>query len=191
MLICMRTGALGVSALFICVYSLPRWGARTEGAEEWTWEAEGRGLVPLGFLFSLEKNVVGIFFFSCLDLMPLFKERGKLRRDSDTPGPPRLSVGTAVAPELAVRSRPRTVGSRALHLMRLGCLSHPGAPVASLSSPSHAPTRGLNAHNPASLPTHWNAQERSAATSSPSPRHAPSVSNSGMRAAGVGGWGPC
>lgn len=48
----------------ICVYSLPRWGARTEGAEEWTWEAEGRGLVPLGFLFSLEKNVVGIFFFS-------------------------------------------------------------------------------------------------------------------------------
>lgn len=60
----MRTGALGVSALFMCVYSLLRWGARTEGAEEWTWEVEGRGLVRLGFLFSLEKNVVEIFFFS-------------------------------------------------------------------------------------------------------------------------------
>lgn len=123
--------------------------------------------------------------------MPLFKERGKPRRDSDTPGPPRLSVGAAVAPELAVRSWPRTVGFRALHLMRLGCLPHPGALVASLPSPSHAPARGRNRHDLASLSTHWNAQKRSAATSSPSPRHAPSVTNSGMRAAGVGGWGPC
>ncbi|MEJ1275208.1 5-hydroxytryptamine (serotonin) receptor 3A [Cricetulus griseus] len=120
-----------------------------------------------------------------------FYERGKLRRDSSAPGPPRLSVGAAVAPELAVRSRPRTVGSRALHLMRSGCLSHPGAPAASLPSPSHAPARARNAHDSASLWTHRNAQTRSAATSSPPPRHAPSVSNSGTPAAGAGGRRPC
>lgn len=121
-----------------------------------------------------------------MDLMPPFKERGTLRRDSDAPGPPRLSVGAAVAPELLVRSRPRTVGSRALHLMRSRCLSHPGARAVSLPSLSHAPARARNAHDTARLRTHQNAQTRSAATSSPPPLHASSTS-----AAGAGGRGTC
>lgn len=71
----------------------------------------------------------------------------ELRRVSRAPGPPRLSAGPAVAPELAVRSGPRSVGAPALHLMHSGCVSQPGAPAARSHSPSNAPARARNAHH--------------------------------------------
>lgn len=50
-----------------------------------------------------------------------------------------------MAPELAVRSRPRSVGAPALHLMHAGCLCHHGAPAAGSRSPWRTPARALNA----------------------------------------------
>lgn len=70
----------------------------------------------------------------------------ELRRVFRAPGPPRLSAGPAVAPELAVRFRPYSVGVPALHLMRSGCLSHPGALAARTRSPWNTPASAQNAH---------------------------------------------
>lgn len=70
----------------------------------------------------------------------------ELRRVFRAPGPPRLSAGPAVAPELAVRFRPSSVGVPALHLMRSGCLSHPGALAARTRSPWNTPASAQNAH---------------------------------------------
>lgn len=58
-------------------------------------------------------------------------------------------------------------GCSALHLMRLGCLSHRGARAARSHRPSNTPARARNAHNLAGQQTCWNAQTRSAPTGSP------------------------
>lgn len=79
-----------------------------------------------------------------------------------------------------MRSRPRPVGSRALHLMHSGCLFFSTLARRLRACPAHRtlPHALENAHDPASLRTHRNARTRSAAASSPPPRHAPSVSYS-------------
>lgn len=79
----------------------------------------------------------------------------ELRRVSRAPGPPRLSAGPAVAPELAVRLRPHSVGVPALHLMRSGCLSHPSAPAARSHGPWSTPTRARDEHGFAGPRTRW------------------------------------
>lgn len=122
--------------------------------------------------------------------MPPFKERGKLRRDSGAPGPPRLSVGTVREAGARCALPAAHGGFPALHLMHSGCLSHPGAPQACPAPRTLPHALEMRTILPACGP-HRNAQERTAATSSPPPRHAPSVSDSGTPAAGAGGRGPC
>lgn len=96
-------------------------------------------------------------------------------------------AGPAVAPELAVRSGPRSVGAPALHLMHSGRVSQPRAPVARWHSPSNAPARARNAHSLGGPRTHGNARTRRAAIHSPAPRDARSVPRPGTLpvAAGV------
>lgn len=115
--------------------------------------------------------------------MPPFKERGKLRRDSGAPGPPRLSVGTARGAGARCALRAAHGGFPALHLMHSGCLSHPGAPQACPAPRTLPHALEMRTILPACGP-HRNAQTRTAATSSPPPRHAPSVSDSGTPEAG-------
>lgn len=148
--------------------------------------------LTLGFV-SLWETWWALFFLIGLDPSVLGGGAAvaELRKVSRAPGPPRLSAGPAVAPELAVRSRPRLVGDPALHLMRSGRLSHPGAPAARSHSPSNTPARAQNAHNLAGPRTHWNAQTRSVRTHSPAPWDARSVPGPGMPAAGARGRGPC
>lgn len=148
--------------------------------------------LTLGFV-SLWETWWALFFLIGLDPSVLGGGAAvaELRKVSRAPGPPRLSAGPAVAPELAVRSRPRLVGDPALHLMRSGRLSHPGAPAARSHSPSNTPARAQNAHNLAGPRTHWNAQTRSVRTHSPAPWDALSVPGPGMPAAGARGRGPC
>lgn len=114
----------------------------------------------------------------------------ELRRVSRAPGPPRLSAGPAVARELAVRSGPRSVGAPALHLMRSGCVSQPGAPAARSHSPSNAPARARNAHHLAGPRTHRNAQTRGAAIHPPAPRDARNAPRPGTLPVAAGGHGP-
>lgn len=108
----------------------------------------------------------------------------ELLRVFRAPGPPRLSAGPAVAPELAVRFRPYSVGVPALHLMRSGCLSHPGALAARTRSPWNTPASAQNAHGFAGPPTRWNAQTHCATTHSSAPRDARAVPGPGKSAAG-------
>lgn len=122
--------------------------------------------------------------------MPPFKERGKLRRDSGAPGPPRLSVGTARGAGARCALPAAHGGFPALHLMHSGCLSHPGAPQACPAPRTLPHALEMRTILPA-CGSHRNAQERTAATSSPPRCHAPSVSDSGTPAAGAGGRGPC
>lgn len=87
------------------------------------------------------------------------------RRVFRAPGPPRLSAGPAVAPELAVLFRPHGVGVPALHLMRSGCFPYPGAPAAARTVPGAVPhalkmRTVSSARGPAgthSAATHWSA----------------------------------
>lgn len=122
--------------------------------------------------------------------MPPFKKRGELRRDSGAPGPPRLSVGTARGAGARCALPAAHGGFPALHLMHSGCLSHPGALQACPAPRTLPHALEMRTILPACGP-HRNAQTRTAATSSPPPRHAPSVSDSGTPAAGAGGRGPC
>lgn len=122
--------------------------------------------------------------------MPPFKERGKLRRDSGAPGPPRLSVGTARGAGARCALPAAHGGFPALHLMHSECLSHPGA-LQACPAPRTLPHALEMRTILAACGPHRNAQTRTAATSSPPPRHAPSVSDSGTPAAGAGGQGPC
>lgn len=114
-LICMPTGARARdrAVVYLCVYSPTGWEARIGGSEEWIWVPGEQDWESLGFCFSL-KNLVGSFFLIGLN-PPGFGGRGSVAERwsvSSAPGPPRLSAGPAVAPELAVRSRPRSVGAR-------------------------------------------------------------------------------
>lgn len=122
--------------------------------------------------------------------MPSFKERGKLRRDSGAPGPPRLSVGTARGAGARCALPAAHGGFPALHLMHSGCLFHPGA-LQACPTPRTLPHALEMRTILAACGPHQNAQERTAATGSPPPRHAPSVLDSGTPAAGAGGRGPC
>lgn len=74
--------------------------------------------------------------------------------------------------------------------MHSGCLSHPGALQACPAPRTLPHALEMRTILPVCGP-HRNAQKRSAATSSPPPLHAPSVSDSGTPAAGAGGRGPC
>lgn len=122
--------------------------------------------------------------------MPPFKESGKLRRDSGAPGPPRLSVGTARGAGARCALPAAHGGFPALHLMHSGCRSYPGALQACPAPRTLPHALEMRTILPACGP-HRNAQKRTASTSSPPPRHAPSVSDSGTPAAGAGGRGPC
>lgn len=86
---------------------------------------------------------------------------------SSAPGP-RLSAGPAVAPELAVRSRPRSVGAP-LCLMRSGCGTTPCAPAARSHSPSNTLRTRSKSHDLAGprgpAGTHRRAQHRLAGRS--------------------------
>lgn len=121
--------------------------------------------------------------------MPLFKE-GSFQGDSGAPGPPRLSVGTARGAGARCALPAAHGGFPALHLMLSGCLSHPGALQACPAPRTLPHALEMRTILPVCGP-HRNAQKRSAATSSPPPLHAPSVSDSGTPAAGAGGRGPC
>lgn len=153
--------------------------------------------LPARVLFSLRENVVGSFFFSLLVGLdappPLFLRREEKLLLSAAPGPPRLSVGAAAVPELAVRSRPRPVGSRALHLMRSGCLffSTLARRLRACPAPRTLPhALEMRTILPACGPTgmHGRAPRRPARLL---PATLPACLTPGTPAAGAGGRGPC
>lgn len=114
------------------VYSPASWEGRIRGSQEWIWGQRGARLGHAWVLFFFEKTWWALFFLIGLDL-PFLGGGAAVaepRRVSRARGPFRLSEGLAVARELAVRSWPHSMGALALHLMRSGCLSHPGAPAA-------------------------------------------------------------
>lgn len=111
---------------------------------------------------------------------PFFKERGEasaLRRSGSSSALGGSSSGAGA--RCALPAPPGGFPGSAPDAFGMSFFFHPGAPAASLPSPSHAPARARNAHDPASLRTHRNARTRSAAAGSPPPRHAPGVSHSG------------
>ena len=117
------------------------------------------------------ENVVGSFFLIGLDPPGFGGEglRGGALECLHRSGPSSALGGTGRGAGARCALPAALGGCSALHLMRSGCLSHPGAPSARSHSPSNTPARARNAQDLAGPRTGWNAQTRSAPTRWPLP----------------------
>lgn len=117
------------------------------------------------------ENVVGSFFLIGLDPPGFGGEglRGGALECLHRSGPSSALGGTGRGAGARCALPAALGGCSALHLMRSGCLSHPGASSVRSHSPSNTPARARNAQDLAGPRTGWNAQTRSAQTRWPLP----------------------